>query len=111
MACLARHIPIAPLLPGAILLPQQQVPGFELANSFERRIRGGNVAKSEIRLDRAPIEAVFNEANLEERLQLGSENDLRVGSRHIQRLDAESIAREQQPTLARVPQRKCKHAA
>ena len=47
---------------------------------------------------------------LEQRLDLGAEEEAAVGLRVVERLDPEPVAREEELALARVPDREGEHA-
>ena len=100
-----RWIEIAPLL------EDQRVPGLQPIDPLEQRFGARQVSRAEQLGQRALVRLGANQAALEDRLDLGSEEQPVAGHRPVERLDAEAVAREQQPPPRRVPDREREHAA
>src|SRR5581483_1519886 len=75
----------------------------------ESFVAGDEPIRQEFRKHRF-VEFRAKRARGEDRLDLRRENDFLIGNRVIQRLDAEPVAREQQPPLLLVPDRESEHS-
>ena len=86
--------------------------GGSLYTSLEHGPRLGHVAEREVLLDRLGLDDADQVRMREQRLQLGAEQQHPVGQdREVHRLDAESVAREEQRLAIAIPQREREHAA
>ena len=94
----------------ALLVGHEQVPGWELVNSFEHRVGRGDVAEGAIQRQGRPIHAARLVGEREQRLDLGREADLAVHARPEERFLARSIARQEEAPAAVVPDREPEHA-
>src|SRR5207247_10194993 len=74
----------------------------------ERRFAGHKSSRQELGDDRF-VQRRANGAPGKNRLDLRSEYELVIGPSVVERLDAEPVARQQQPPALPVPQRKRKH--
>ena len=95
----------------AIPSPEERVAGFELADIRERGCRSGDVADLEKRVQRLPVELARCQPRRVQCLELGGECDSPRRGDHIERLDPETIACEQQRLLGGVPNGEGKHPA
>ena len=89
----------------------EQVPGQQLVDAAEQRLRAGDVARAEHLGQHRLVGLRLDQAAGEDRLDLRSEEQRVAGARPVERLDAEAIADQQQPALRRVPDREREHAA
>ena len=93
------------------VLEDQRVAGQQAVNALEERLRARHVARAEHLGQHAFVGLGADQAALEDRLDLRSEQQPVAGRRPVERLDAEAIAHEQQPAARRVPDREREHAA
>ena len=101
----------APDLRRVAWAPVQQRAGLELADVAEDRQRRGDRVEREVRLERVGVELAAKAWHRAQRLELGCEAQQPARRAPVQRLDAEAVAREQQPALARVPDGEGEHPA
>ena len=88
------------------LLPDQHVPGRELARVAEDRERGRNRIEGEKCLERVEVDLA-----LRQRAELGCELERVPAVAVVERLDAVAVACEHEPPASRVPERNREHAA
>ena len=88
------------------LLPDEQVPGRQLADVAEDRQRRRDRVEREERLERVEVDLAARQ-----RAQVGREREPAGGRAVDERLDPEAVAREHEPPPARVPERDGEHAA
>ena len=88
------------------LLPDEQVPGRQLARSLEDRVGRGHEVEGEVGLERVQVDLAARQG-----AELRGEAKLAVFVPVVERLDAEAVARQDQPPLAPVPDRHGEHAA
>src|SRR5262249_53539273 len=92
------------------VVDEQGLPGLELADSLEQRARSAHIAEGEELSQGLRIELCADVRQFQQRLGLRGEGELSLGERVIKGLDAEGIARNDQPLGAAVPQRQGEHA-
>ena len=90
----------------APVLPDEQVPGWELATLAEDRQRAGNDVESEVRIERVQIDLATRKGP-----KLRREGELVARCAIVERLDAEAVAGEHEASFARVPDRDREHPA
>ncbi len=103
-----RNVPVAADRYRAVL-EHQQVPGLQPVNALEQRLGSRQVACAEQFRERVLVGGSRHEAAFEDRLDFRPEEQPVVCHRPVDRLDAQAIAREQQPRPARIPDRKREH--
>ena len=91
------------------LLPDEPVARRELADPREDGVGGGHVLEREVVLEGRPVELSRTGRVLEERLQLGAEQQRAVELGVVQRLLAEPVPCEQQAPPPRVPDGEGEH--
>ena len=87
------------------------MPGRQLPDRFEDRARARDVLQRQVRVDRFRAPVARHVGVLEQRLDLRSERDAVPCRAVVERLDAQSIADEQQAAVRLVPEREREHAA
>src|SRR5207248_10871611 len=97
-----RVLPI-PLGAYAVLVRHEDVTGKKLRHADERCPRPGDESEGEIRVDRREVELRPDEPGGEEALQLGGEDEQIASLSVVQRLDPETVAGDNRPALALVP--------
>ena len=95
----------------ASLLVHEQVSGQQLVYAFEERLLTREITGSEQLRKTALVRLRLNETTRENRLDLGAEDEPIVADGPVERLDPQSIAREQQPPAGGVPDGEREHAA
>ena len=93
-------------LPG---LPDEHAPGRQLAYVAEDRQRRRHEAEREERLERVLVDLAGEVRLAHQRLQLGREGERVSGQPVVERLDAETVAREDEALSPRVPDRDREH--
>ncbi len=107
---LENHVPVPPLLERAAGLDGEGVTGGELVHAMKNTARLRDVAVGEEFLDRLGIDAPPKPRMSEERLELGSEEDLAVLElRVVERFDPEPVPREKALAAVPVPERVGEH--
>src|SRR5262249_13822887 len=102
--CLVSDAPIA-VLCDATVLADDVVRRRQLGHVTEDGGRSGNIEVCQIPLETRRVEFARKSWHSCERLQLGSEVESPIEAPVVQGLDAESIACDEQPVSAFVPQR------
>ena len=97
----------------AAALERQRVAGRQLVDAFEQRAGRGAVAKREV-LDHAlGARPALDAREREQRLDLGRERPGGAAARPVERLDADAVARHEEPSPRRGPRartRTCRRA-
>ena len=110
VAATGRHVPVLAGRDRAVL-EDERVAGQQPVNALEQRLGAREVARAE-QLGQARLVGLgANQPALEDRLDLRPEQQPAAGYRPVERLDAEAIAREQQPAARGVPDGEGEHAA
>src|SRR5881396_2603272 len=105
-----RQLPVAARpdpLPGR---PRQRPPGEQRFDVAEERLRSGHRARGEELGNDRGVERRPAREGGQNRLDLRREQELVPRERVVQRLDAEPIAREEQPPPGPIPEREGEHA-
>ena len=89
-----------------VLLPDEHVPGRELADVAEDRVRRRDRVEGEERLERVEVDLAARE-----RTELRRERELAGVVAVVERLDPVAVAREHEPARPGVPDRDGEHAA
>ena len=90
---------------GAVL-PDEHVPGRQLADVAEDRVRRGDRVEREERLERVGVDLAARQG-----AQLGREAQLAADVAVVERLDPVAVAREDEAAARRVPDRDGEHPA
>ena len=93
----------------ATLLYPEHLARPQLPDSPENRTRAGNVAQREIVVEGLQVEIARQVAVDEERLDLGAEDDPIGQNRVVERLHAQTVARDQEAPAPCIPERERKH--
>ena len=93
------------------MLEDEELAGQQLLHASEERVGSCDVTRAEELRDCRDVGLRIDEAAGENGLDLGSEEQQVPAPCPVQRLDAQPIAREQQPPLRRIPDGKREHAA
>ena len=91
-------------------LEGQYVPGWQLADALENRQRRRNVLERQKAVERFPVDRPPKSAVSQHRLQFRAEDEALVVQKIEERLHAQPIAGEQQPTVPAVPKGEGEHA-
>ena len=83
----------------------------ELGDVLERRLRCGEVAEREIRVDRVVVESRLDQPAGEQGFQLGGEDDQVASDGVVERLDPEAVACEDEAPSRTVPDGDREHPA
>ena len=84
--------------------------GFELLDAVDHRVRRGDVFVGQIFVERKQVNVAADRRMAEQRFQFRSEQKRRRIQRPIERLFAEPVARQKEPLLRAIPDRKREHA-
>ena len=103
------NVPIA-RNPGFAVGINQIMPGLQLFYRAKDRVGSWNIFIAEIFAEGSGIQVALNSGVLQERLNLGCEDQFSCRKAIVQRLFAHSIACEEQGFLLTVPQGEGKHA-
>ena len=84
----------------------QKMPGFQLVDAVDDGFGGRSGEEREQVRDRAPVQLALDLRQLQNRLQLGSEEKPAADLGVVERLDSDPVAREQQLPASLVPKSK-----
>ena len=101
-----RQRPGEPFQSHLTVLPDEQVPGRQLARLAEDREGRRDEVEGEVGLERVEVDLSSRQG-----AELRREAQLALFVPVVERLDAEAVAREHEPALARVPDRHGEHTA
>ena len=104
-------LPVAFDAEGPARRGDQDVPGLELPNPRDDALRRWRAQKGEEPADRIPVQVARDLVQLEQRLELGSEDESTSHVGVIQRLDPQAVSGQEQQAATLVPQREGEHAA
>src|SRR6185437_8523110 len=104
-----RHAPVTAHARLLARRPAERVAREQLADSLEERLLAGHEPGGEELGQHLGIERGRDAPGREDRLDLGGEQQLVARPRPVQRLDAEAVARQEEPPLAAVPDREREH--
>src|SRR4029450_10516899 len=100
--------------PALVLHPRAShdyaVAGFELRDALEHRARRRHRHEREVVIERLDVHLARDGGMLEERSELRREHEEAGGVAPVERLDADAVAREEEPIALRVPDREREHA-
>src|SRR5215470_17032876 len=105
-----RQLPVAAAAKAAVARPSKGSARQKLFDSVEKRVLAGDIARGEKFRQDIPIEFRTHRIRRQDRLDLRGEDDLVTGNGVVERLDAEAVAREQQPAAVFVPYREGEHS-
>jgi hypothetical protein len=105
-----RGIPIALRLRGATVADRQRVTGRQLEDAAEERQRVGHVAEAQVGQSCARIDRPIDPRRRQQRLQLRAEHEASGRFGVVERLDPEAVARQEERTARRIPDREGEHA-
>src|SRR6185437_10942236 len=104
-----RKAPVAsPLGPRAG--PHQRMARRQLPDALEERLLSGHVASGEELRNRGHVERGTARHPREDRLDLGPEEELPVGHRVVEGLDAQPIPRQEEALAGLIPESEGEHA-
>src|SRR5262245_50346398 len=82
---------------------------LQLGNPVDDALRPGRAQEGEQVADRSPVEPTLDLRALEDRLQLGREQEPLSGDGVVERLDPEAVSRQQELLAATIPHGESKH--
>ena len=93
------------------IVHHQQVPRLEFRNSIEHRLRSRHITQSQIGFQCVGINRPGYLRYLQQRFDFRSERQEPVALIEVERLDSQSISRNEQPFAAPIPNCEGEHAA
>jgi hypothetical protein len=93
---IVREVVESPVPADTPRLHLESVPRFELPHGAEHREGSRRPDQSDVRVDRQRIEGAVDTFLLEKRLDLAREEETSPGFRIVERLDAHTVAREEE---------------
>src|SRR5581483_6474120 len=104
-----RKIPVF-LGPQIAVFVEKKITGGNFANRFEDRVRGGHVLIGKILAQGARVYFSSDLGMFQQRLDLRAKNNATVVAAVVQRIFADSVARQTKALVAGIPERQANHS-